>query len=127
MKKILSIVLGLCFFTSVSFGSASVPVIVGSVVATTSGNTTIYTPTADGNYRASVYIESGGGSPFICAFVAFANDFNSNISSPTVCSDGTSQGQFVYTFHAKSGTAIVLSAGSFPGAGGSIFAVVEQL
>lgn len=125
MKKLLGAVLVVCLFTSMTFASASVPVIVATASETTTGNYVIYVPAADGDYRASVYMESTGGSPFVCGSVSWTDDLNNTATS--FCSDGTSHGFLVVPFHAISGHNIQLNADSFPSGGGKIYVVLEQL
>lgn len=125
MKKLLGTLLVICLFTSMTFASASVPTIVATASETTTGNYVLYVPTADGDYRASVYAESTGGSPFVCGSVSWTDDLNNTAGS--FCSDSSSHGYVVISFHATSGHNIQLNADSFPTGGGKIYVVLEQL
>lgn len=126
MKKLLGTLLVICLLTSMTFASASVPVIVATASETATGTYVLYTPTADGNYRMSAYLESpSGASPFVCAAAEWTDSFNP-IGTSDFCSDNTAHGQFSVVFHASSGNAIYVSVDSIHSSG-VVYVVLEQL
>src|SRR5438270_9681779 len=78
-----------------SAAAARYPLIVAKTIETSVGNFVIYVPTSNGNFRATVYLESSSGNLQTCANMAWFDDNNNPQTSANVCSDNSEKGGFV--------------------------------
>lgn len=111
--------------------TANAPSIVASVAETAVGNYVLFTPAANGNYRATVYLEATiGVANLTCANVSWVDDNNNGQTAPAspVCTDRGGKGSFVVPIRAKSGTNIELNVTQVSAIGPStVYATLEQL
>lgn len=122
MKKAVSVLVFLLFALAAVAGC--VPTIVASVVETTTGNFTLATPSANGNYEMIVYLEASSGTAQTCASVSWYDDNGNPQTSANVCSDSSAKGGFVVPIRAKAGTNIYLNVNSVSQ---DVYATLESL
>lgn len=79
----------------------------------TFADTTLFTPSADGDYLVSVYVENTTGSATVSSVLKWTD--NAGAQSATVSAAATS-GNKVVAIHALSGQAVTVNGSDFGGA-----------
>jgi hypothetical protein len=113
-NKVTALLVILLFVGVSSLARAKSPLIVAKRKYTSVGTFVIYVPATNGNFRATVYLESPAGNEPTCASMSWSDDYNPQTSA-NICSDNSAKGGFVLPIHAKGGTNIYLNFNSGPG------------
>lgn len=90
----------------------------------TISTTTLFTPSVDGDYRVSVYVDESGCGSGVDVHVNWTDDFQGRTATFGYGSPCSSSGSFV--FHVASGNAITVDSTSF-GASANIYVTTEEL